>query len=959
MRRHHGRALSPFAGRTPSPPSAEVSLVRNFDHELNPARPVRQSPLATSQFQGMPLDLIDRIRSFPLFKTAPDAFLYEVGLVLKPQMYAPNDYIMTEGDDAKAMYWIVRGAVAVTSRDGESTYAELKPGSFVGEIGILMDRPRTATVIARTRCLGLQLKKEDLRRILPRFPDVERAIREEALERLAILEKKKKQQTLGMQVPYPQGRRSSKRARESSDSSTEPHATTASSNHKRRKSPSPDVIEVPSISALGHGLVNVRTLLKELPLFSNLPPEPLHFLGLNAQPRSFSPFTEIIKQNSSGREVFFIVHGEVEVVIEHPEPRGRRSSTSRHAADEQTEIVARLKSGQYFGEVVSLSLASKRTATVRSVTTVECLVIPEAVLQEFWENVPAAFKRHMESTAKRRLRTATVDDVVMTDNTRPLDMTKLGLDDDKMMTNLGRPPKVTFNDAEQASPLGPPQDDPSIAEPLDPDPFQSQGLDNVRARSRRGSLAPLSPDEAPSTQMRTNRRSPRHSPNASPLTSPTAPSTSPMIEGLSSTAPFLTSFTFAPRPQQPVTSISGVNRGPLPDDLLELVFSRLGLPELMRLQCVCYHWRHILTRSDKLCTYLNLSQYNRQITDAVLIHKICPFVGSRPRTIDMTNCFHVTDEGFLALAEHCAVNVKSWYMKSVWEVSAAAMLEMANRAKNLVEIDLSNCRKVSDVLLARMVGWIVPALPATGASRTTVGRPAGSRTRPRAKASTVHVNVGTPPAGTIIGCPKLRQIRLSYCKHVTDRTMHHFAMHASNRLVSLDLTRCTTITDVGFSYWSQDNIKFTKLSKLVLADCTYLSDQAIIYLTNAAGQSLRHLDLSFCCALSDTATEVIALGCPTLERLDMSFCGSAISDASLKSMGRHLTNLRSLSVRGCVRVTGVGIDAVVSGCTKITHFNISQCKHTLPWIESGGEHAWRVKGRPVIFESEINHLRVR
>lgn len=903
----------------------------------------------------MPLDLIDRIRSFPLFETAPDAFLYEIGLVLKPQMYAPNDYIMTEGDDAKAMYWIVRGAVAVTSRDGESTYAELKPGSFVGEIGILMDRPRTATVIARTRCLGLQLKKEDLRRILPRFPDVERAIREEALERLAILEKKK-QQTLGMQPLYPQGRRGSKRARESSDSSMELRAPTELSNHKRRKSPSPDVMEVPSISALGHGLVNVRTLLKELPLFSNLPPEPLHFLGLNAQPRSFSPFTDIIKQNSSGREVFFIVHGEVEVVVEHPEPRGRRNSSSQHAADEQTEIVARLRSGQYFGEVVSLSLASKRTATVRSVTTVECLVIPEAVLQAFWDNVPPGFKHQMESTARRRLRAASIDDVVMADNTRPLDMTKLGLDDGKLK-NFSRPPKVMFNDAEQASPLGSPQDDPTVAEPLDPDPFQSQGLDNVRARSRRGSLAPLSPDEAPSTQLRTSRRSPKHSPNRSPLTSPVPSSgmPSPMIEGLSSTMTVSTSFSFAPRMQQPAPPSSGGNQGVLPDDLLELVFSRLELPELMRLQCVSYHWRHILTQSDKLCTYLNLSRYNRQITDAVLIHKICPFVGARPRTIDMTNCFHITDEGFLALAEHCAVNVRCWYMKSVWEVSANAMLEMANRAKNLVEVDLSNCRKVSDVLLARMVGWVVPA-PPVATPRTAVGRSANSRTRPRVKTYTVLVNASTPPVGTIIGCPMLRQIRLSYCKHVTDRTMHHFAVHASKRLASLDLTRCTTITDVGFSYWSQDNIKFTKLTKLVLADCTYLSDQAIIYLTNAAGQCLRHLDLSFCCALSDTATEVISLGCPALESLDMSFCGSAISDASLKSIGRHLTNLRSLSVRGCVRVTGVGIDAVVSGCKKLTHFNISQCKHTLPWIESGGEQVWADKGRQVAFESEVKYL---
>ncbi|KAH0837506.1 hypothetical protein FOPE_05218 [Fonsecaea pedrosoi] len=170
MRRHHGRALSPYHGRTASPPSAEVSLVRSFDSKINPSRPARQSPLATSQIQGMPLDLIDRIRSFPLFQATSDDFLADIGLLLKPQLHNTNDYIITEGEDAKAMYWLVRGAVAVTSRDGESTFAELKPGAFFGEIGILMERPRTATVVARTRCMVLALKKEDLKKYYRNIP---------------------------------------------------------------------------------------------------------------------------------------------------------------------------------------------------------------------------------------------------------------------------------------------------------------------------------------------------------------------------------------------------------------------------------------------------------------------------------------------------------------------------------------------------------------------------------------------------------------------------------------------------------------------------------------------------------------------------------------------------------------------------------------------------------------------
>ena len=66
------------------------------------------------------------------------------------------------------------------------------------------------------------------------------------------------------------------------------------------------------------------------------------------------------------------------------------------------------------------------------------------------------------------------------------------------------------------------------------------------------------------------------------------------------------------------------------------------------------------------------------------------------------------------------------------------------------------------------------------------------------------------------------------------------AAHASARLEELDLTRCTSITDLGFQHWG--NYSFPRLRKLVLADCTYLTDQAIVGIANAA-RGLRELDL--------------------------------------------------------------------------------------------------------------------
>lgn len=96
---------------------------------------------------------------------------------------------------------------------------------------------------------------------------------------------------------------------------------------------------------------------------------------------------------------------------------------------------------------------------------------------------------------------------------------------------------------------------------------------------------------------------------------------------------------------------------------------------------------------------------------------------------------------------------------------------------------------------------------------------------------------------------------------------------------------------------------------------------------------------------------MLSLGCPHLSTLKLSFCGSAVSDSSLRAIGLHLLELRELSVRGCVRVTGVGVEAVVEGCHNLELFDVSQCKNLQGWLDAGGVEKCRVLWRRnVIFE---------
>ena len=95
---------------------------------------------------------------------------------------------------------------------------------------------------------------------------------------------------------------------------------------------------------------------------------------------------------------------------------------------------------------------------------------------------------------------------------------------------------------------------------------------------------------------------------------------------------------------------------------------------------------------------------------------------------------------------------------------------------------------------------------------------------------------------------------------------------------------------------------------------------------------------------------------PHLESLNLAFCGSAVSDNSIRTISLHLGELRDISVRGCVRVTKAGVEALClvsrisntgpmttttpgggSVCEYLETVDISQCRNF-----SGGNRKWWV-----------------
>jgi hypothetical protein len=110
---------------------------------------------------GLPSGLMDEITQYlrkdiiqkvPFLKGAPEGLVREIARALKQIVVTPGEFIFRVGDVGREMYFISRGDVEVLGKDGGSVVAILHDGDFFGEMALLLNRPRTATVRAVGYC---------------------------------------------------------------------------------------------------------------------------------------------------------------------------------------------------------------------------------------------------------------------------------------------------------------------------------------------------------------------------------------------------------------------------------------------------------------------------------------------------------------------------------------------------------------------------------------------------------------------------------------------------------------------------------------------------------------------------------------------------------------------------------------------------------------------------------------
>jgi len=93
---------------------------------------------------------------------------------LEPANFKDGEIIVTEGDVGDGFYIIVEGEVAVTQKHGgkEMEVARLYSSSYFGEIALLTNRPRAATVTAVGACKCVKMDRDRFVRVMGPCEDI-------------------------------------------------------------------------------------------------------------------------------------------------------------------------------------------------------------------------------------------------------------------------------------------------------------------------------------------------------------------------------------------------------------------------------------------------------------------------------------------------------------------------------------------------------------------------------------------------------------------------------------------------------------------------------------------------------------------------------------------------------------------------------------------------------------------
>jgi len=129
---------------------------------------------------------VELLKLVPIFSKIEQAKLKLLAFTSERVNFAVGQEVCHQGDPGDTMYVILGGTadVLIDTAGGQIAVAEMKKNSFFGEIAILCDVPRTATIKAKEPLSTLKITKDMFYRLVAEFPQMAVEIMRELAHRL-------------------------------------------------------------------------------------------------------------------------------------------------------------------------------------------------------------------------------------------------------------------------------------------------------------------------------------------------------------------------------------------------------------------------------------------------------------------------------------------------------------------------------------------------------------------------------------------------------------------------------------------------------------------------------------------------------------------------------------------------------------------------------------------------------
>ena len=121
------------------------------------------------------------ISKVPLFANCSKGELQEIAAIADEIDIGEGKELTTEGSPGREFFVIIEGTASV-AQDGDEIN-NLGAGDFFGEVALVKDTPRTATVTATSPVRALVVTRQSFKRLIEHQPDIERTVLKALVDR--------------------------------------------------------------------------------------------------------------------------------------------------------------------------------------------------------------------------------------------------------------------------------------------------------------------------------------------------------------------------------------------------------------------------------------------------------------------------------------------------------------------------------------------------------------------------------------------------------------------------------------------------------------------------------------------------------------------------------------------------------------------------------------------------------